>query len=600
MILDVVAKSGRDVDIADAIVGGELERTIEGASTLTLEVHDPHRTLIRAPDLRRAIDFKYAGVWFRLVKVAKSGDTVTLTFEDRDVAYLRSHTRPRKVSRGSYTRAQFVRLLVREVKANRIKFYCPEVNEKQPIGSLSQNAKPTKRNAKDREEKRQKGLTAGALVTVKGQRATADQRRNAERCLDVADTLKAGPKATKALMVAVTQESGIQNLTYGHSSSVGILQLLDIHGPVSVRRDIEHCVRLFLTKGFTGKGGAMQLARDNPGMDAADIAAAVQGNAAGSRDYRPWSDEADKWIENYGGASGTDTGGASADSGTRRRYEFSRGQAGGEREDSWTAIQRLASEVQWRAFMDKGTLYFMSENRLMESRARYILSEDSDGVHYIDFDVDQGRIDAEVRVSCSTELFDMRVGSVVAIRNMGIANGRWLVSTVRQSLFDNDAEVTLKAPTPKLAEPDTELTTGKTASQGDSATSGSLRDRIIKQAEKTLTKTTGFNRYSQAGALTDDPTPAAPARTDCSQWVRAVYLRAGAKDPGTYTGAMIAKGTRTSEPKPGDLLVGPAHVELFVSGDKTYGHGSPPIDEGSVAYHRGRGLFFVTFDFLDD
>jgi len=79
-----------------------------------------------------------------------------------------------------------------------------------------------------------------------------------------------------------------------------------------------------------------------------------------------------------------------------------------------------------------------------------------------------------------------------------------------------------------------------------------------------------------------------------------VYLRAGAKDPGTWTGDMIGKGKRTSSPKPGDLLVGPQHVELFVGGDKTYGHGSPPIDEGSVAYHRGRGLFFVTYDFLDD
>src|SRR4051794_30486307 len=127
--LDVVAKSGRDVTLTEAITGGELERTMDGASTLTLEVHDPHRKLIRSPDLQRAIDLKYDGVWFRLVRISKSEDTVTLTFEDRDVAYLRQHKRPRAISRGKSTRAQFVRSLVREVKSNRIKFYCPEVNE---------------------------------------------------------------------------------------------------------------------------------------------------------------------------------------------------------------------------------------------------------------------------------------------------------------------------------------------------------------------------------------------------------------------------------------------------------------------------------------
>jgi hypothetical protein len=70
LVLDVVAEVVGDITIADAIVGGELERTIEGASTLTIDVHDPHRLLIRSPNLSRAIDLQYADVWFRLVKIA--------------------------------------------------------------------------------------------------------------------------------------------------------------------------------------------------------------------------------------------------------------------------------------------------------------------------------------------------------------------------------------------------------------------------------------------------------------------------------------------------------------------------------------------------
>lgn len=47
LVLDTVARQAADLQIADALTGGDLERTIEGASTLTLELHDPHRKVIR-------------------------------------------------------------------------------------------------------------------------------------------------------------------------------------------------------------------------------------------------------------------------------------------------------------------------------------------------------------------------------------------------------------------------------------------------------------------------------------------------------------------------------------------------------------------------
>ena len=90
---------------------------------------------------------------------------MTLTFEDRDVAYLRRHTKPRKISRNKSTRAQFVQSLVREVKANRIKFYSPEVNERQAIGKTSEDADTSKRTDEDRDDRKQKGLSAGANRT---------------------------------------------------------------------------------------------------------------------------------------------------------------------------------------------------------------------------------------------------------------------------------------------------------------------------------------------------------------------------------------------------------------------------------------------------
>jgi hypothetical protein len=472
--LDVVADVGGDIAIADAIVGGELERTIEGASTLTIDVHDPHRLLLRSPNLSRAIDLQYEDVWFRLVKIAKNGDTVSLTFEDRDVAYLRQHTRSRKVSRNTMTRAQFVRSLVREVKDNRIEFFSPEVNERQPIGKSSEDAKPGKRVTHERDKAKQKGLASGASLTVKGKTATAAQRRNAERCLDVADTLKAGPKATKALIEAVIVESGIQNLSYGDRDSLGILQVrVSTSGSAARSRDIEWCVRKFLAEGFytdpeLGGGGAMAIARRHPEASSGRVAQATQGSGVPGA-YDQVSEEAQAWLEAYGGATGTDSGGTTTTETTvRLKYEFTRGLPG-QPEDSWTAIQRLATEVQWRAFMDAGTLYFISEDRLLAARARYVISEDSDGINGIDFDIDQGKIAGEVRVSVRTELFDIPVGSVLAIEDMGICNGRWLVATVRQPLFDTAAELTLKALTPKLPEP-ASATKTKTTTKDDPVT----------------------------------------------------------------------------------------------------------------------------------
>jgi len=65
------------------------------------------------------------------------------TLEDRNVAYLRRHDKPRKVARDKATRAEFVRSLVREVKAP-IAFKCPELHERQRIGVVKKRDDDTR------------------------------------------------------------------------------------------------------------------------------------------------------------------------------------------------------------------------------------------------------------------------------------------------------------------------------------------------------------------------------------------------------------------------------------------------------------------------
>ena len=97
---------------------------------------------------------------------------------------------------------------------------------------------------------------------------------------------KKSPKvAAHALFAAGLAESGFRDLGYGTGTSEGVLQRLirrraslgiDPHDEKAVA---EH----FLTRGYTGRGGAIRLAGRSMGF--AEIATTVQGNATGAGVY---------------------------------------------------------------------------------------------------------------------------------------------------------------------------------------------------------------------------------------------------------------------------------------------------------------------------
>ena len=140
-VLDVVDKrlSALDVHVESSITDGTIERTMDGASTLTVTVHDPHRVLLRSGMFSYAIDAKLDRYFFRLVQVQKQDDDLTLTFEDRAVAALRAKTGVRKAQRADVTRAEFALSLVREVTPA-IPFVCPQLHTKQPIAGTTAKA----------------------------------------------------------------------------------------------------------------------------------------------------------------------------------------------------------------------------------------------------------------------------------------------------------------------------------------------------------------------------------------------------------------------------------------------------------------------------
>lgn len=462
-----------DHDVADidqALTGGELVQTISGASSLTLTVHDPHRRILTSGLLESAaLDVTLDGEEFRLAGLDKADDDLTLTFEALAVALLRTYRRPRKAFRDQMTRAQFARALVAEVTERRLAFWSPSLVIRQPIESTPrQRTITTTTPTTGDPEPREPGFADGATITVNGTTATAEQRDLIARALRVAHSLDAPSLAMLALLVAGTAESTWRNLTYGDSSSVGVLQLLDIHGSVESRRNVERVVGLFLTQGFTGAGGAIGLAREHPDWSPAQIATTVQGNRDGASTYAGFVDEARRTLSAYAGDAGDHPTAAATTrttSTTVERYEFSRGQPGTP-EDSWTALGRLAEEVGWRCYERRNEIVFASDLDLLRIRPLATLIEGEGGVDRIDFRADSGRAVEEATVTLRAGRWQVPPGRGAVVEEQGPGDGRWLVGEARRSLFSIDSEVSLVRPTRAKAEPapQTSTTTRTTTS----------------------------------------------------------------------------------------------------------------------------------------
>lgn len=124
------------------------------------------------------------------------------------------------------------------------------------------------------------------------------------------------------------------------------------------------------------------------------------------------------------------------------------------REDTWTAIGRLADERGWRRFVrGKNTIWYVPEEFLFKGEPAYTLEENTGGVDHIDFDFDVGKDASSLTVTARSGRWAVPPGTLVQAKGIGPANGKWLVKSVSRSLFDINAEITLEKPIPILPEP---------------------------------------------------------------------------------------------------------------------------------------------------
>ena len=481
LVLDIAGTGVPDIDISEGAISGEVLRTIEGASEINVTVHDQARVILKSGALfdsdghLRSADVEVDGVWFRLTSWSKQGDDLALKLEDRRIARLRSKKGPRKAaSRSKVTRAQYILTLVRSVSADsKLPVHLHELKKKQPVAAPTDAVK--KRASKAESRKTKKDSQRGRGFDSKAASAlglTSSQMDNIEAYMDQAELLNAPELAILGGLVAGFGESG-WNANAKNGSHEGVFQSDQIAG-FNVDGQAYH----FLVGGMSFRaGGAIGAAKAHPDWTPGRIASYVEISDAAAAHYDAHGDKAKAILDAWGGSTGgqSDVG---ANSSYYKRYEFKVDKD----ENYWDAIQRMAKEVNWRAFVSGNTFFYIHEQALFKSRARFRVSEDVPGVSNIDAEQDYRKRTAKAVISCRIDAWEAPPGTIVIIEGLNTKGStRWLVSSITRNLFSPEATIECKRPMGTRKEPRSDLATRssqQSLSDQGGAVGGTAKDVI--------------------------------------------------------------------------------------------------------------------------
>jgi hypothetical protein len=490
----VLVFQGQDnLDIRNMITSATLTRTIEGASTLEVTFADPDRLLLNSGRLARGCDVELDGLWFRLQRIKKSGDKLTLSFEDRTIAILRTYARKLgPIPRTKLTRAEFVLKMIEQVQEFEIPWFIPELHDIQPIvkedddgsqfvnpiqrgGGIAPNAgTPNDVAGKDAAD-RQK--VTNTPLTVRGAPANVYQIAIANQILRTGKSLGASRKVLVTAIMVGIQETNLSNKTAAESPvtdngkgfHVGVFQQDPRYWTSlgGASRDVAADAAAFF-------GRAMGYARNEPNIAYHLLGEKVQ-NSGLPLEYAKRRTEAERFVTEFGVPGGDKEKAYAVDpsqygtawtpiNGSDNEYYFYRGkpptsQSGLKPENTWECIQRLADDIQWRAFFVGQVFYYCNEQYLFKSAAVTVLDEQTDGVDSLDFDSDQNKQQSIITASVWMRRWAAPPGSVVRVRNLGPSVGKFLVTEVSRDLFSEKGTVVLKKPWLALPEPnDSNLT----------------------------------------------------------------------------------------------------------------------------------------------
>jgi hypothetical protein len=400
----------------------------------------------------------------------------------------------------------------------------------------------------------------------------------------------------------------------------------DATGPIAAGnldpRDVKEVFRVFLLRGYWGKGGAIKIAADNPDMQPGEIAQNVQGSATPTA-YTQWENEAKAILDAWGGVGQVST--------LRESFQF---RIGGKLkkgdlndENYWAGTGRLANDVDgWRRYAWRNVLWFVSDEWKFQRKPAFVIGPEhvyasqNDGTQP-PVDIQIGQVDvgltlSELTITARMRRWDGAPADVVELVDLGPISGKWLIWTNRFDLQRDVGELTLHRPAPKGPEPAPDTTSVlRTESRPDS---GTPRQLIVAAAEKAFKLGPSVYFYRQSRPMPASLFPAANVsgpgivQLDCSAFATLVYKTAGVPDPNGlgyngsgYTGTLIANGKRTSDPQPGDLVFygpgqgaggSPGHVGVYVGAGKVIEMGGNPGPLKLSVDYRSDKIGYYSYD----
>jgi hypothetical protein len=468
-------------DIRPAVIDAVFEDSIDKSNTFTLTVHDPDWELLNTGALQERIDLnpgKIKNLWYRLDSVQVNDNELTLVFSTRNAVFLSYHRKPFKANRKHVTRAEFILTILRKVHTVKIPYHIPQLHVVQPLSKRTETQIEALHH-------RHPGFTASDKLTVKHHPANQIQRDCISEVIRAGlDDQAPGPVIVAAIM-CVIGESAANTDTKG--SYTGAFQQ-DSSWPATgnVYKDARGNGKLNTRKGGF-YGIAIPQYRKNPNVDLGYFIQTVQAafgpsnvGYAGGMDR--WRDEAEHAYHAYNGTEeGPDPGSGQVE--VIASYEFIVGQPPGHgegiyRETYLAAIYRLADVVNWSFFWVRDTAYYMSQEDLFKSKARARLRRGVHGVESVNFEWDRGKKFTEMTLQVRMDRWVCPIGTTVMFDEGGPAEGKWLVTNIRRSMFDELGEITLSKPIKEKNEPIEKTTKNVATGGGAGGSTGNVPDTM--------------------------------------------------------------------------------------------------------------------------
>jgi hypothetical protein len=486
-------------ELANAVTDGEILETADyAAGTLTINIVDRSRKLIHGllkqwvsastpvvytsiagqrrhkvvPKEWNEIFCTFDGRDYALVQCHKNGDMFTLTLENRSIHEMRRYSQPKIWHRDLHTRAEVVFDMCKEVRPYHVQFYAPELDLVQPVKTLKGLPQP-----KEVLSHKKKGFGKNAKITIKGHTATSQQKSRIGTVLRCGDHKKASYTAQTSALITCIELSNF-NLTQPHNATQfgggsGLFGFVNSSDEVSDSNSFyDH---------------AKKLEKEFPGMSADLMALNIVARRPDApfnvQEFTRWIPEAEKILEQWG----TSLVGGSVKFTEYNRYVFKRG-LDGKRENSWDCAVRLAREVNWRVFSTDNILWWVSDNDLRNSIPWDTVSEETDGIDTIDYEIDSGKPLNEVTIIAHLSRWQCPPGVPIVIEDSGPADGRWLVYEVRRPMKSDVGEITCHLPSPPLPEPapTTQVRTVKTTARGGSHRTSEVGGALLSKASSSV------------------------------------------------------------------------------------------------------------------